>query len=301
MHRILLAGATGAALLVACSADAQQPIDFSKVEIQVTDVGKGIYMLAGQGGNIVVVVGSDGMIVVDNEFAELYDKIKAAITKLSSLPVKYVINTHFHRDHTGGNELFNRDGAIIVAHENVRTRLASGSRNNVSGNMWPPAPAAALPTITYQDTITLRLKDRTAELRHPANVHTDGDTYLQVPEANVLIAGDLVFFARYPNIDYLYGGSIDGQIRGADELLALVNDDTAIVPGHGPVGTKAMLRDYRQMLADARERIQKLKAAGKSEEQVFAARPNADYDAKFGPDAKGENFMRAVFRSLPIP
>jgi cyclase len=301
MHRILLAGATGGALLFACSADAQQPIDFSKVEIQVTDVGKGIYMLAGQGGNIVVVVGSDGIIVVDNEFAELYDKIKAAITKLSSLPVKYVINTHFHRDHTGGNELFNRDGAIIVAHENVRTRLASGSRNNVSGNMWPAAPAAALPTITYQDTITLRLEDRTAELKHPANVHTDGDTYLYVPEVNVLIAGDLVFFARYPNIDYLYGGSIDGQIRGADELLALVNDDTTIVPGHGPVGTKTMLRDYRQMLADARERIRTLKAAGKSEEQVFAARPNADYDAKFGPDSKGENFMRAVYRSLQIP
>jgi cyclase len=276
----------------------QQP-DFSKVEIKTTDLGNKTYMLEGQGGNITVAVGTDGIIMVDTQFAPLHDKIKSAIEKLSPLPIKYVINTHFHGDHTGGNEAFSKDGAIVVAHENVKARLAAGGLNNVTGNPVPPAPELALPKETYKDSMTVRLPGRTADLKHPADVHTDGDTYVRFPEANVLATGDLVFFGRYPNIDYLYGGSIDGQIRGADELLQLVKDDTKIVPGHGPVGTKAMLRDYRQMLVEARDRIQKLKAAGKTEDEIIAARPNADYDAKFGVDQRAiGNFTRVVYRSL---
>jgi glyoxylase-like metal-dependent hydrolase (beta-lactamase superfamily II) len=203
------------------------------------------------------------------------------------------------RDHTGGAEAFGKDGAIIVAHENVKTRMASGTRNGLTGNQVPAAAAIALPKETYKDTMTIRLKGRAAELRYSKDVHTDGDTYVYFPDANVLVTGDIVFFGRYPNIDFAYGGSIDGMIRGVDEVLAFAREDATIVPGHGPVGTKAMVREYREMLVVARDRIQKLKAAGKSEDEVVAAKPNADFDARFGVDERSNgNFVRVVYRSL---
>jgi len=299
--------AAAAAALVALGAMAQaqqlQPLapapDFDKVVIKTTDLGKRTYVLEGEGGNITVAVADDGVIMVDSQFAPLHDKIKAAIAALTKQPIRYLVITHFHRDHTGGNEAFGKDGATIVAHESVKTHLASGTRNGLTGNMVPPAPAIALPKETYKETMTVRLQDRSAELKHPADVHTDGDTYIYFADANVLVTGDIVFFGRYPNIDFLYGGSIDGMIRGVDELLKFAKDDTKIVPGHGPVGTKAMMRDYRQMLMEARDRIQKLKAAGKTEDEVVAAKPNADYDAKFGLDPRATgNFVRVVYRSL---
>ena len=186
-----------------------------------------------------------------------------------------------------------------MAHENVKSVLASGSKNGLTGNLVPPAPAIALPKETYKDTMTVRLQGRSAELKHLPDVHTDGDTYVYFADANVLATGDIVFFGRYPNIDFLYGGSIDGMIRGVDVMLQAAKDDTKIVPGHGPVGTKAMIREYRQMLVDARDRIQKLIVAGKTEDEVVAAKPNADYDAKFGLDARATgNFLRVVYRSL---
>jgi glyoxylase-like metal-dependent hydrolase (beta-lactamase superfamily II) len=292
-------------LMLGLNAHAQQlqPLapepDFDKVVIKTTDLGSGIHMLEGAGGNIAITVAGDGVIMVDSQFAPLYGKIKAAIAAQTNQPVRYLVNTHFHRDHTGANEAFAKDGAIIVAHENVKTRLAEGSRNGLTGNLVPPAPMLALPKQTYRDSLTLQLRGRSAELRHSKNVHTDGDTYLYFADANVLVAGDLVFFGRYPNIDFLYGGSIDGMIRGVDELLQLAKEDTKIVPGHGPAGTKAMMRDYRAMLVAARDRIAKLKADGKSEDEVVAAKPNADYDAKFGVDARASgNFIRVVYRSL---
>jgi cyclase len=299
-----LTAAAAAIVVLGAHANAQlQPIapppNFDAVVIKTTDLGNQTYMLEGEGGNITVAVADDGVIMVDSQFAPLHGKIKAAIATLTSQPVRYLIITHFHRDHAGGNEAFGKDGATIVAHENVKSRLASGSRNGLTGNLVPPAPAIALPKEIYKDTMTVRLKGRTAELRHPVDVHTDGDTYVYFGDANVLVTGDLVFFGRYPNIDFAYGGSIDGMIRGVDELIQFAKDDTKIVPGHGPVGTKAMTRDYRQMLVDARDRIAKLKAAGKPEDEVVAAKPNADYDAKFGLDARSiGNFVRVVYRSL---
>jgi len=273
--------------------------DFDKVVIKTTDLGNKTYMLEGEGGNITVAVANDGVIMVDSQFAPLHDKIKAAVAAITSQPIRYLLITHFHRDHTGGNEAFGKDGATIVAHENVKARLASGTRNGLTGNVVPPAPAIALPKETFKDTMTVRLQGRSAELRHPADIHTDGDTYIYFSDANVLVTGDIVVFGRYPNIDFAYGGSIDGMIRGVDELIQFAKDDTKIVPGHGPLGTKAMMREYRQMLADARERIQKLKAAGKTEDEIVAARPNADYDAKYRMDERSiGNFIRVVYRSL---
>jgi cyclase len=301
--RLIAAATAIVALGAVAQAQQLQPLapapDFDKVVIRTTDLGNRTYMLAGEGGNITVAVADDGVIMVDSQFAPLYGKIKAAIAALTPQPVRYLISTHFHRDHTGGNEAFGKDGAVIVAHENVKTRLASGTRNGLTGGLVPPVPEIALPTQTYKDTMTLRLQGRTAELKHPVDVHTDGDTYIWFADANVLVAGDLVFFGRYPNIDFLYGGSIDGMIRGVDGLLEFAKDDTRIVPGHGPAGTTAMMRDYRRMLTEARDRIATLKAAGKTEDEVVAAKPNADYDVKFDVDARAiGNFVRVVYRSL---
>jgi glyoxylase-like metal-dependent hydrolase (beta-lactamase superfamily II) len=301
--KILAAAATFAAYAAIANAQQPQPLapvpDFDKVVIKTTDLGNRTYMLEGEGGNITVAVADDGVIMVDSQFAPLAAKIKAAIAAITPQPIRYLIISHFHRDHTGGNEAFGKDGANIVAHDTVKTILASGSRNGLTGNQVPPTGAIGLPKETYTDTMTVRLKGRTAELRHPADVHTNGDTYVYFPDANVLATGDIVFFGRYPNIDFVYGGSIDGMIRGVDELIAFAKDDTKVVPGHGPVGTKAMMRDFRGMLADSRERIQKLKAAGKTEDEVVAARPNADYDVKINADERSRgNFIRVVYRSL---
>jgi len=301
-----------AAALVALAAVAQaQPClpptpipDFDNAVFRTTDLGNRIYMLEGVsgtvGGNVIVAVGDDGVIMVDNMFPQMYGKIKAAIAAITPQPVRYLVNTHFHRDHTGGNEAFAKDGAVIVAHENLKRVLASGSRNGLNCAVTPPEPEIALPKETYKNTVTIRIRGRTAELKHPVDVHTDGDTTIYFADANVLVAGDLVFYGRYPNIDFVYGGSIDGMIRGTDDLLSFAKEDTKIVPGHGPAGTKAMMRDYRTMLAQARERIAKLKAAGKTEEEIVALKPTADYDAKFGVNERAiGNFLRVVYRSLP--
>jgi cyclase len=297
--------AVAALLTLGSLAQAQQlqPLaptpDFDKVAIKTIDLGNRIYVLQGEGGNITVAVGDDGAIVVDSQFAPLYSKIKAAIAALTSKPVRYLIITHFHRDHTGGAEAFGKDGAVIVAHESVKAHMAAGTRNGLTGNMVPPAPAIALPKETFKDAMTVRLQSRSAELRYSPAVHTDGDTYVYFPDADVLATGDIVFSGRYPNIDFAYGGSIDGMIRGVDELISFARETTTIIPGHGAVGTKAMMREYREMLVVARDRIRKLKAAGKTEDEVVAAKPNADYDARFGLDARSNgNFTRVVYRSL---
>jgi glyoxylase-like metal-dependent hydrolase (beta-lactamase superfamily II) len=294
-----------ACLTLSFSASAQnfQPStprpDFNTVEIRTTDIGNRIFMLEGEGGNVVAALTDEGVIMIDNQFAELHDKLKAAIARLTPQPVRYVVLTHFHRDHTGGNEAFAKDGAVIVAHETIKSRLAMGTMNGLTGNTVPPAPPEALPARTFQDAMTLRLGGRTAELKHLADVHTDGDTTIYFPDAKVFVTGDIVFFGRYPNIDFAYHGSIDGMIRGVDAVLAFVTDDMKVVPGHGPVGTKAQIRDYRQMLVDARDRIAKAIAAGMTEDQVVAAKPNADYDAKLRLNAQqAGNFVRVVYRSL---
>lgn len=298
MIRIALALAAALALMVAPAMAQEQP-DFSKVEIKTTDLGHNTYMLEGQGGNITVAVADDGVIMVDGEFAPLHDKIKAAIAKLTSEPIRYLINTHFHGDHTGGNAPFAKDGVIVVAQKNVKKRLAEGSVNGLTGAKTPPAAADALPAKTYTGSLTLKLKGRTAELHHIANAHTDGDTYVWFQGANVLATGDTVTIGRYPNIDFANGGNIKGMIAATDAYLKLANDQTKIVPGHGPLANKAMVVQYRAMLVAARDRMAKLVKAGKSEDEVVAARPFADYDAKLGATPQqSTNFIRVVYHSL---
>jgi glyoxylase-like metal-dependent hydrolase (beta-lactamase superfamily II) len=302
--------AVAAAALLAAGAWAQQPQpsptpaapappDFSKVEIKTTNLGDGVYMLEGQGGNITVATAKDGIIMVDGEFAPLHDKIKAAISVISNEPIKWLINTHFHGDHTGGNAPFAKDGATVVAHANVKTRLAAGTTNGLTGAKTPPVEAAALPAKTYTDSFKIMMSGRVADLKHIANAHTDGDTYVWFKTANVLATGDTFTNGRYPNIDFANGGNIKGMIAAADAYLKLANDKTRIVPGHGPIGDKAALLDYRTMLVTARDRMATLIKEGKSEDDVVAAKPFADLDVKWAPsELASKNFIRVVYHSL---
>jgi len=255
--------------------------DWSKVEIKTTDLGNKTYMLAGEGGNITVAVGSDAIIMVDGQFAPLSDKIKAAIREISPLPIRYLINTHFHGDHTGGNENFARDGVTIVAHDNIRVRLAAGTVSAMTGAKAAPRSGDWLPKETYVGgSFALEAGGRKAQLTHVSNAHTDGDTWVHFADANVLSTGDAFNnLNRYQNIDYMNGGDVRGMIRALDTYIKVANDQTKIVPGHGPLATKADLTVFRDMLVTSHDRIKKLVDEGKSEDEVIAAKPLADLDA----------------------
>lgn len=283
---------------------APPPVDFSKAEIKTTDLGDNVYMLEGQnpgsiGGNITVAVAKTGIIMVDGQFAPLHDKIKAAVAAISNLPVKYIINTHYHGDHTGGNEAFAKDGATIVAHIHVKSRLAAGTTNGLTGAKTPPAAPGALPTDTYEVFSKIRLPGRVADLKHIRQAHTDGDTYVWFKTANVLATGDTFTNGRYPNIDFANGGNISGMIAATDIYLKLTNAKSRIVPGHGPIADKAALAEYRTMLVTARDRMAALVKDGKSEADVLAAKPFADLDKKWAPtELASTNFIRVVYHSL---
>jgi len=276
-------------VLLAGSASAQQQplapppplVDWDKVQIKTTDLGNNTYMLEGQGGNITVAVGTDGIIMVDGQFAPLSDKIKAAIKAISPLPIKYLINTHYHGDHTGGNENFAKDGVTIVAHDNIRVRLAAGTVSGLTGAKVAPRPGAALPTQTYVvGSIALEVGGRKAQLTHIANAHTDGDTWVYFADANVLCTGDTSNnLKKYQNIDWANGGDVRGMIRAQDAYLKAGNDQTKIVVGHGPLASKKDVAEFRTMLVTARDRVEKLFNEGKTEEEVIALKPLADLDA----------------------
>src|SRR5260370_2051320 len=262
MLRIAMAAAA-TTLWLAGAARAQQqppaaappPPDFSKVEIKTTNLGDNVYMLEGQGGNITVALAKDGIVMVDGEFAPLHDKIKAAISVISPLPIKYLVNTHFHGDHTGGNEPFPNDRALVVSEIHAKPPPAAGTTNGLTGAKVPPAAAGALPGKTYTGAFKIRMNGRVADLKHIANARTHGDTYVWFKTANVLSSGDTFTNGRYPNIDFANGGNIKGMIAAADIYLKLTNDKTRIVPGHGPNADNGALQDYRTMLATARHRL----------------------------------------------
>jgi cyclase len=249
-----------------------------------------------------VAVGSDSIIMVDGQFAPLSDKIKAAIKAISPLPIKYLVNTHFHGDHTGGNENFAKDGATIVAHDNIRVRLAAGTVSMMTGAKAPPRPPEALPKQTYYGgSFALEAGGRKAQLTYIANAHTDGDTFVYFADANVLATGDTFNnLRRYQNIDYANGGDVRGMIRALDAYLKVANDGTKIVPGHGELATKADLVVFREMLVTSHDRIKKLFDEGKTEAEVIALKPLADLDATWGsnPPALAAGHTRNVYNSF---
>ncbi len=300
MKKWIAIAAAGTAMMFVGAANAQQQ-DFSKVEIKTTDLGDKTYMLEGGGGNITVAVGTDGIIMVDSQFAPLHDKIKAAIQKISPLPIKYLIDTHYHLDHVGGNAAFHRDGATIVAHDNIRLRMAAGVINATTGAKTPPSEADAIPTDTYSvGEKNIQVGGRTAELRHVIDAHTDGDTWVYFPDANVLATGDTYGSRNYPNIDWGSGGSIDGMILAVNRYLQTANNTTKIVPGHGPISNKAELTQFRDMLVTVRDRVKKLVDEGKSEQEVLAANPIADLDSKWAGQGitSNPNFLRNVYNGF---
>ena len=266
--------------LVATSAFAQQ--DFSKVQIKTIPVAKGVYMLVGSGGNIGLSVGQDGAFLIDDQYAPLTDKILKAISAVTDQPVRFLVNTHWHMDHTGGNENIGKGGTIIVAHDNVRKRLAKGQFMKVFNANIPPSPPNALPVITFADSVTFHWNDETLEVLHPRSAHTDGDAVIYFKSTNVVHVGDLFFNGIYPFIDGESGGSMEGVISGAEEVLDRIDDNTKVFPGHGPLGNKTDLKAYRDMLATVHERMTKLIKAGKTIDEIVAAKPTADYDAKWG-------------------
>ena len=257
---------------------------------QISAVADGVHVIMGRGGNIGVSVGADGVFMIDDQFAPATPAILEQIKTVTDQPVRFLVNTHFHRDHTGGNENLGKAGVLIFAHDNVRARLLGADS---------PAPAAALPVVTFNDATTFHMNGQTIRVFHTANAHTDGDAMIHFQEADVIHMGDTFFNGFYPFIDARSGGSIDGVFAAIDTVLALADDDTVIIPGHGPVANRADLIAYRDMLIKARDGIMPLIADGKSVEDIIAAKPLADLDDEWGGGfLNPERFLRVMHAAL---
>ncbi len=290
-----------AALLTATafSPAAAQEDRFAKVEIKAEPLAEGIAVLFGSGGNIGVSHGPDGTVLIDDQYAPLTPKIQAVVAALGAAPVKYLLNTHWHGDHSGGNENFGKAGAIIMAHDHVRERMAAGAEREWS---VPPAPAIALPVITWHDGVTLHLNGDTVRVMHMPHAHTDGDSVIFWQKANIVHMGDLYFNkVTLPFIDLASGGDVRGVLAATNKVLSMVNDQTKIIPGHGPVATKADLIAYRDMVQQVMEDVGQAKQSGKTLAEIQAIKPAAKWDTN--PDAfiKGDFFVETVFKSLDQP
>lgn len=265
----------GTALFAAQNVEAQP----SKVTIKTTDLGAGIYMLEGRGGNIGLSVGEDGVFMIDDQFGNIADKVQAAIARVSDQPVAYVLNTHWHGDHTGGNEAMAATGATIIAHDNVRKRLKEGLVRE--GRTTPPAPSKALPAITFSDTTTFHWNSHEIHVFHVHNAHTDGDALVHFRDLNILHMGDTYFAGRYPFIDLASGGSVAGAIASLEAGAALANQQTKVIPGHGPLSNKAGLLTTITMLKDTRAIVKNLLDQGLSEAEIIAKNPLKDYNKTY--------------------
>jgi len=283
-----------AVLLLPVCAAAQED-----ARIRTEKVADHVYMLKGRGGNIGLSVGGDGAILVDDQYAPMVPQIRAAVAKLTEKKVRFVLNTHWHGDHTGGNERLGVAGAVIVAHANVRKRMSVEQFNRAFGTRTEPSPVGALPVVTFTRDVTLHMNGDEVQLFHVEHAHTDGDVIVRFVESNVVHTGDVFFHGTYPFIDVDSGGSLEGMVAAVDRVLEVCDKDTAIIPGHGPLGDTAALADYRAMLAGVLAVVSALVAQGKTADEVVAAKPTAEWDEEWGQGfMKPDRWLRIVYRSV---
>jgi cyclase len=269
------------------------------VKIKAVLVADQIYMIAGQGGNIGLFIGEDGTFLIDDQFAPLTEKILEAIKSVGGVYPRFLINTHYHGDHTGGNEKLGQGGTLIVSHDNVRERLISGAYIGAFNMNLPPTAKEGLPVVTFSKNIKFHLNNDTVMVKHVPHAHTDGDSFIYFQTANVIHAGDLFFNGFFPFIDVNHGGSLKGMIIAVDMVLSLTDDKTKIIAGHGPLGDKAQLALYRQMLGIVYERLGKLKAEGKTAQEAVAAKPLADLEATWGDGLfKGDLWIELIYSGV---
>jgi glyoxylase-like metal-dependent hydrolase (beta-lactamase superfamily II) len=269
------------------------------IPIQTQKLADNLTMLSGPGGNVLVLNGSDGKVIVDTFLSPAWPKLKEALEAISNAPLKTVIDTHWHFDHTDNNAPLRAAGATILAHENTKKRMSEAHDLPVLNLHFDPSPADALPQQTFAASHKLQANGETVSLQHFAPAHTDTDIHIHFQKANVIHMGDTFFNGLYPFIDPITGGKIGGMIAAADKILPLAGKDTKIVPGHGPLGNKADLAKFREMLVTVHERIQKLKSAGKTIEEAVAAKPLADLDAAWGHGLlSSDQFVQVAYLSL---
>ena len=269
------------------------------VEIEALKVTDQIYMIAGQGGNIGLFLGEDGTFLIDDQFAPLTEKILEAIKSVGGQHPRFLINTHYHGDHTGGNEKIGQGGTLIVSHDNVRERLISGAYIGAFKMKLPPVSKAGLPVVTFSKNIKFHINGDTVMVKHVPHAHTDGDSFIYFQDANVIHAGDLFFNGFYPFIDVNHGGSLKGMIKGLDKILRIADDQTKIISGHGPLGDRQQLASYRQMLGVAYERLRTLKAEGKTAEEAAAAKPLDDLEATWGDGLfKSDQWIQLIYSGV---
>ena len=274
--------AIAALLLAAAIAAPSFAQDFSKVEVKATKLNETTYMLTGAGGNLGLSVGLDAVFLIDDQYAPLTERISAAIAKITPRPVKFVLNTHWHGDHTGGNENLAGSGVLILAHENVRKRMSADQFIELMKMDVKASPRAALPVITFASGMTFHLNGEEMRALHMPRAHTDGDAIVHFLKGDVIHMGDIYFAGMCPFIDTSSGGTPEGVIAACDQALALATDRTRIIPGHGPLSNKAELKAYRDMLATVTARVKEGVAAGKNPGEIAAAGATKEFDEKWG-------------------
>ena len=287
---------TFASTLAFLPASLNAQTNYDTIQVRARPLAGGVHMLTGAGGNIGIVVGNDAVFVVDDQFAPLTPKVLAAIRAITPQPVRFVLNTHWHFDHTGGNENMGKAGALLVAHDNVRKRMSTEQFIEALNRREPAAAPGALPVVTFTEGVTFHLNGDSVVVTHVAPAHTDGDAIVQFTKANVVHMGDVFVSAGFPFVDRSSGGSINGVIGAAEKVLGMTNAETKIIPGHGPLADRARLQAYRDMLVTMRDRMRKEIAAGRTIEQVLASTITAEYDKEW-PGGR-ERFLRILHQEL---